>query len=260
VQQSNGYIITFSIILTVILGLLLSGTSQILGPTQKKAQDLDNKKQILGAVMDANELALMKSEEVLKFYESRISSKVVNVNGEQVETDADGNPIVAENVNVGKNYKKNPEQRQYPVFIFHEEGKPDQVINYIFPVYGAGLWDEIWGYVALETDLNTIQGVTFSHKGETPGLGARITSGDVQQRYQGKKIFDEAGQLQAVYMQKGEGKDYSGDAHKVDGLSGATITANGVNRMVLSYMEHYKSYIESNKEVKTTSDEVALLN
>jgi Na+-transporting NADH:ubiquinone oxidoreductase subunit C len=260
VQQSNGYIITFSIILTVILGLLLSGTSQLLGPTQKKAQDLDNKKQILGAVMDAEELAAMKSEEVLKFYESRISSKVVNINGEEIEKDADGNILIAENVNVGKNYKRNPEQRQYPVFIFHEEGNVDQVINYVFPVYGAGLWDEIWGYVALETDLNTIQGVTFSHKGETPGLGARITSSDVQQRYQGKKIFDQTGQLQAVFMQKGEGKDYSAEDHKVDGLSGATITANGVNRMVLSYMEYYKSYIETSKVVKTTSDEVALLN
>jgi Na+-transporting NADH:ubiquinone oxidoreductase subunit C len=260
VQQSNGYIITFSIILTVILGLLLSGTSQVLGPTQKKAQDLDNKKQILGAVLDAEQLSLMKSDEILKFYESRISSKVVNINGEVMETDAEGNTLIAENVNVGKNYKKNPEERQYPVFIFHEEGNPDQVINYIFPVYGAGLWDEIWGYLALETDLNTIQGVTFSHKGETPGLGARITSPDIQGRYQGKRIFDDAGQLQAVFMQKGEGKDYSEEAHKVDGMSGATITANGVNRMVLSYMEHYKSYIESSKEVKTASEEVALLN
>ncbi|GAB2623671.1 NADH:ubiquinone reductase (Na(+)-transporting) subunit C [Belliella aquatica] len=257
-QQSNGYIITFSIILTVVLGLLLSGTSQVLGPIQKKAEDLDNKKQILGAVMAPEELKALKPEEVLAYYESRIASKVVDIEGKEVEQDTEGNPIVAETVNVGKNYKKAPADRLYPVFIYHEEGNEDAAISYILPVYGAGLWDEIWGYVALQTDLNTIEGVTFSHKGETPGLGARITENGVQARYQGKKIFDDNGELQAVIMQKGEGKDYDGEEHKVDGLSGATITANGVNDMLKNYIGHYKPYLEKRKSGSSTG--VAVLN
>lgn len=257
-QQSNGYIITFSIILTVVLGLLLSGTSQVLGPIQKKAEDLDNKKQILGAVMAPEELKALKPEDILTYYESRIASKVVDIEGKEVEQDAEGNPIVAETVNVGKNYKKAPADRLYPIFIYHEEGNEDDVISYILPVYGAGLWDEIWGYVALQTDLNTIEGVTFSHKGETPGLGARITENGVQARYQGKKVFDENGDLQAVIMQKGEGKDYDGEEHKVDGLSGATITANGVNDMLKNYIGHYKPYLEKRKSGSST--EVAVLN
>jgi Na+-transporting NADH:ubiquinone oxidoreductase subunit C len=257
VQQSNGYIITFSIILTVVLGLLLSGTSQVLGPIQKKAEDLDNKKQILGAVMAPQELKALKPEEVLSYYESRIASKVVDIEGKEV-ADSDGNPIVAETVNVGKNYKKAPADRLYPIFIYHEEGNEEAAISYILPVYGAGLWDEIWGYVALQTDLNTIEGVTFSHKGETPGLGARITENGVQARYQGKKIFDDNGQLQAVIMQKGEGKDYDGEEHKVDGLSGATITANGVNDMLKNYIGHYQPYLEKRKSGSSTG--VAVLN
>ena len=256
-QQSNGYIITFSIILTVVLGLLLSGTSQVLGPIQKKAEDLDNKKQILGAVMAPQELKALKPEEVLSYYESRIASKVVDIEGKEV-ADSDGNPIVAETVNVGKNYKKAPADRLYPIFIYHEEGNEEAAISYILPVYGAGLWDEIWGYVALQTDLNTIEGVTFSHKGETPGLGARITENGVQARYQGKKIFDDNGQLQAVIMQKGEGKDYDGEEHKVDGLSGATITANGVNDMLKNYIGHYQPYLEKRKSGSSTG--VAVLN
>lgn len=256
-QQSNGYIITFSIILTVVLGLLLSGTSQVLGPIQKKAEDLDNKKQILGAVMAPEELKALKPEEVLSYYESRIASKVVDIEGKEVE-DSDGNPIAAETVNVGKNYKKAPADRLYPIFIYHEEGNEDAAISYILPVYGAGLWDEIWGYVALQTDLNTIEGVTFSHKGETPGLGARITENGVQARYQGKKIFDDNGELQAVIMQKGEGKDYDGEEHKVDGLSGATITANGVNDMLKNYIGHYQPYLEKRKSGSSTG--VAVLN
>ena len=251
-QQSNTYIITFSAILTVILGLLLSGSAQILGPWQRKAEELDTKKQILGAVVDGDQLGKMKPEEILSFYDSRISSKVVDIEGKVIETAADGSPLVAEKVNVGKNYKMAPESRQYPIFIFHAEGKPEAIESYILPVYGAGLWEEIWGYLALKTDLSTIEGVTFSHKAETPGLGARITSPDVQQRYQGKQIFDEAGNLLSVAMQKGEGKDYDGDSHKVDGMSGATITANGVNAMLKNYLQHYSAFLSSQKSGQQT--------
>lgn len=245
-QQSNAYVITFSVILTIVLGLLLSGTAEVLKPIQKKAEALDTKKQILGAVISADEIRKMKAEEIDAFYESRISSKVVNIEGEEV-TEQDGVAITAESVDVGRNYKKAPADRLYPVFIFHKEGNEEAVEAYILPVYGAGLWDSIWGYLALQTDLNTIEGVTFAHAGETPGLGARITAGEVQSRFEGKKIFDESGNLESVSMQKGEGKDYSGDPHKVDGLSGATITAVGVNKMLEAYLGHYKAYLEKKK-------------
>ncbi|GAB3010728.1 Na(+)-translocating NADH-quinone reductase subunit C [Cyclobacterium sediminis] len=246
-QQSNAYIITFSVILTVVLGLLLSGTSELLKPIQKKAEELDTKKQILGAVIPAEQIAEMKPEEVNEFYASRISSKVVNLNGEEVE-EQDGVAVSAETVDVGKNYKKAPEDRLYPVFIFLDEGSEDTALAYILPVYGSGLWDSIWGYVALKTDMDTIEGVTLSHAGETPGLGARITSVEVQQRYKDKTIYNEGGELVSVYMQKGEGKDYSGEPHKVDGMSGATITADGVNNMLKNYLQHYQSYMEKIKE------------
>lgn len=249
-QQSNAYVITFSVILTVVLGLLLSGTSEVLRPIQKKAEELDTKKQILGAVVDPSEIRKMKDEEIEAFYESRIASKVVNINGEEVEEDKDGTPVNAETVDVGKNYKRSPEDRLYPVFIYHEDGNEEEVIAYILPVYGNGLWDNIWGYLALQTDLSTIEGVTFSHAAETPGLGARITSSDVQGRFTGKSIYDEGGNLQSVAMQKGEGRDYSGEPHKVDGLSGATITADGVNKMIRSYMSHYEAYLKRKKEEK----------
>lgn len=257
-QQSNAYIITFSVILTIVLGLLLSGTSQVLGPIQKKAMELDTKKQILGAVLDASQLRAMKADEILAYYDKRISSRVVDIEGNVLEKDTDGNPLVAENVNVAKNYKMAPEKRQFPIFVFHKEGNPDAVEAYIVQVYGAGLWDEIWGFLALDTDLNTIAGVTFGHKGETPGLGARITEGAVQIRFQGKQIFDNSGNFQSVAMQKGEGKDYSNDLHRVDGLSGATITANGVNAMLNNYLKFYKAYFDKLKASK--SSEVVALN
>ena len=83
-QQSNTYIIVYSAVLTVILGLLLSGSAQILGPRQQEAIALDKKKQILGAVISAEEIAAMTPEEVNQFYASRISSTVVDISGKEV--------------------------------------------------------------------------------------------------------------------------------------------------------------------------------
>jgi Na+-transporting NADH:ubiquinone oxidoreductase subunit C len=246
VQQSNTYIIVYSAVLTIILGLLLSGSSQILGPRQQEAMALDKKKQILGAVIKAEEIAAMSPEQVNEFYATRISSTVVDITGKEV-TDAG---VTAEKVEIAKDFKKKPEERAYPVFIYHAKGNPEQVESYIFPLYGAGLWDAIWGYLALETDMNTIGGITLAHAAETPGLGARITEAKVQDRYIGKKIFDESGALVTVMMQKGEGKDYGNDAHKVDGMSGATITGVGVNNMLKAYMGNYEAYIKAKSSSK----------
>lgn len=248
-QQSNTYVIVYSAVLTIILGLLLSGSAQLLGPRQQKAIALDKKKQILGAVISAEEIGAMSPDQVNEFYENNISSIVVDINGKEI---TDGG-VTAEKVEIAKDYKKPADQRSYPVFIFHAEGNPAEVKSYILPLYGAGLWDAIWGYIALETDMNTVAGITLAHAGETPGLGARITEGEVQARYVGKKIFDESGELVAVEMMKGEGKDYSSDDHKVDGMSGATITGNGVNNMLEAYLGHYEAYIKS----KSSSTAVA---
>ncbi len=242
-QQSNKYIIGFSLLLTVVLGGLLSGVSQVLGPAQKKAQDLDTKKQILGAIpAEKRAIADMEPEQILARYAEVISSEVTDYQGNLVETDANGAPLLAENVNIEKNYKKAPEERVFPVFKY--KSASDEA--FIVPTYGAGLWDAIWAFVALTPDLKEVKGVSFDHKGETPGLGARITSDEVQARYQGKDLYDDNGNFVSVYMVKSEKTPESklGD-NKVDGMAGATLTANGVNDMLLNYLGYYQSYFDN---------------
>lgn len=243
-RQSNGYIIVFSLILTVVLGGLLSGVSQVLGPAQKKAQDLDTKKQILGAIpAEKEKLSAMTPEEILSRYSEVISSEVTNYQGEIVTTNEKGEPVVAENVNIEKNYKKTPENRLFPVFKYN--GGSEQA--FILPTFGAGLWDAIWGYVAITPNMETVIGVSFDHKGETPGLGARITSDDVQARYRGKELYDNQGDLVSVTMVKGENTPESAlGPNKVDGMAGATLTANGVNTMLENYLGYYQNYFEKN--------------
>lgn len=243
-MQSNRYIIIFSLVLTAVLGGLLSGVSQVLGPTQKKAQDLDTKKQILGAIPSEKEaLSGMEAEEILARYQEVIFSEVTDFQGNLVDTNEKGGPMVAEEVNIEKNYKKPVEDRLFPVFKYSANGEE----SYILPVYGAGLWDAIWGFVALNPDLKSVKGVSFDHKGETPGLGARITSDDVQERYRGKDLYNDNGEFVAITMVKGEKipEDRLGP-NKVDGLAGATLTANGVNDMLLNYIGYYQKYFDKN--------------
>jgi Na+-transporting NADH:ubiquinone oxidoreductase subunit C len=256
VQQSNLYIIVFSAILTIVLGGLLSLANQGLKPRQQRSVELDTKKKILGAVTD---LKGKKGHELIALHGETIESIVVNLDGEIVEKDEKGADIIAEKVDIAKNFKLAPEDRLYPVFKYHQAGNKDVVESYIFPVYGKGLWGPIWGFIALETDLNTLKGTSFDHKTETPGLGARITSTEVSSRYNGKKLFDESGNLISISMLKGENNPPSVlDDHHVDGMSGATLTANGMNDMFENYFTYYQAYI--NKIKKNASKEMALLN
>jgi len=248
VQQSNLYIILFAVGLTVVFGGALSLASVGLKPLQDKQVEIDTKKKILGAVMDIS--AIEDPNEILRIYNEKVSSIVIDINGNTIEQDDKGNPIVAEKVNIQKNSKFDPSDRQYPVFMFSENGST--VDSYIFPTFGSGLWDWISAYVALEKDLNTVQGIALDHKGETPGLGARITEANVQERYIGKKIFNEQGELVSIQMLKGEGHTGLND-HQVDGMSGATITGKGVNVMLESYLKCYLAFIEKNKSQKTAS-------
>ncbi|UZR94614.1 NADH:ubiquinone reductase (Na(+)-transporting) subunit C [Chondrinema litorale] len=236
-QQSNTYIIAFAAGLTIVLGGLLSLAAVGLKEQQQISIELDTKKQILSAVMDVEGKA---KQDLAVVYDERIKSTAINYDGEVLED------VVPEDINVDKEYKKEPEDRKYPVYMFMSESDPEKYEAIIVPIYGFGLWDYIWGYVALEDDLNTIKGVSFDHKGETPGLGARITDLPVQQRYQGKTINDESGKYVSVEMVKGENHTGLGE-HEVDGLSGATMTANGVNDMLYNYLEYYQAYLKKLK-------------
>lgn len=240
-QQSNLYVIGFTAVLTIVVGGLLSFTSQVLAPAQKRSVELDTKTSILSSVLDLDSLQYTE-QEILEVYEQRIESLVVDANGDIVGKGEKGEDIVAENVNISKNFKKSPDSRLYPVYkyISPETGK---VEAYILPMYGNGLWDKIWGYVALESDLNTITGVSFDHKAETPGLGARISSGVIQARYIGKEIFNDEGELVSVSMVKGEGNTGLTE-HQVDGMSGATITGRGLNDMLYQYLNSYQAYFK----------------
>ena len=244
-QQSNTYIIVFTLLMTIFFGTLLSFTRMKLGPIQKVQVEIDTKKKILGAVMD---ISTLSSDEVLELYNKKMSSVVLDISGNEVLA-SDGEKLIAEEINIQKNYKIEKNDRDYPVFMFSDDG--NTIDYYIFPMFGNGLWDWISGFVALDKDLNKVVGVAFDHKAETPGLGARISSNEIQDRYKGKEIFDGLGNLVSVRMLKKENNSEL-NIHEVDGMSGATITANGLNDMLKNYLDCYLPFIIKNKKNNQT--------
>jgi Na+-transporting NADH:ubiquinone oxidoreductase subunit C len=247
-KNSSGYIFGFALLVILVCGVLLSVVSGALADRQYEERELERKKFILKAAL-GEEMAEIEKTEIASMYENRVQESVVNSKGEVVEG------LAANAVKLKNEYKKMEkngdlkpgEAINLPVYkIMSKDGA--KVDYYVVPTYGFGLWDNIWGYLALATDLNSVKGFVLDHKGETPGLGARITEDKVQNRYRdGKKIF-KGDELVSVLMNKGEGKDYSADPHDVDGMSGATLTADGVNSMMNNYLKMYLSYIDANKK------------
>jgi Na+-transporting NADH:ubiquinone oxidoreductase subunit C len=236
VRQSNLYIVLYAAAITIVCGGALAIASQSLKPLQDANIELERKKNILSTVME-----LKEGDNVEQLYATRVKESVIDFQG-NVKAGMKASSVI-----IAEQYKLKPEERLLPIYEFLNQADTSKIENAVMPVYGYGLWNNIWGFVALQSDLNTVQGVKFEHASETPGLGARITSDDIQVRYKGKKVFD-GETISSVVMQKGEGMDYSADPHKVDGMSGATLTGKGVNNMLKDYFACYQNYLKKNKK------------
>jgi Na+-transporting NADH:ubiquinone oxidoreductase subunit C len=236
VRQSNFYIVIYAAVLTIVCGGLLALASEGLKDKQQANIALEQKQNILSTVIE-----LKEGEDIVSLYNKRVKPFVIDYQGNVVEGKK------PQDVNVAAEYKKPAEQRLLPVYEFKSEKDSTKTEYIVLPVYGYGLWNNIWGFVALESDLNTVRGVKFQHAGETPGLGARIETDEIQIRFKGKKIF-EGNEIASVYIQKGEGQDYANQPHKVDGMSGATLTGKGVNNMLKDYLTCYQNYLKKLKK------------
>ena len=128
------------------------------------------------------------------------------------------------------------EAGKFPIF----EARDGRVV---IPVTGMGLWGPVWGYVALEKDMNTVAGIIMAHKGETPGLGAEIATPKYQANFVGKTIFD-GDKFVSVTLRKGGAKD---PAHEVDAISGGTKTSDGVTAMLYNSLENYLPLLEAKR-------------
>lgn len=238
-EHSTNYIVLFIIILTGSVAIGLTGLREVTKTQAEQNEDIFNKRAILLAV--ENQLGEgvrekdLSDEEVLSIFEKDVEQVVLDMNGQPVEG------TLAEDIDMAKEKKKPEADRKLPLFIYSKGGKK----FYIVTVRGNGLWDEIWGNIALNDDLNTINGAAFDHTGETPGLGAEIKDNpSFRNQFPGKKIYKD-GQFVSVKVRKGGAKD---PVHEVDGISGATVTANGVDEMLYRGIKYYEPYFATLKK------------
>lgn len=227
-RQSNTYTIIYAVVLVVAVGLGLSLVYQALRPSQVENIENDTKRQILAAAL----ITPSAGESVAGVYAKHITdSYIVNASGEKI--DGKENPF---DIKVAEEVKKPAGDRKLPVFVCDT----DNGVKYIVPVYGAGLWGPIWGYIAMDSNGHDIYGAYFAHQGETPGLGAEIEKPAFSCQFEGKDIFSPQGTFQSVKVVK-NGQEPSQGAY-VHAISGGTITSQGVQKMLYNSLEPYTAF------------------
>ncbi|MEO8569368.1 MAG: NADH:ubiquinone reductase (Na(+)-transporting) subunit C [Ginsengibacter sp.] len=233
-KNSSGYTLFFSSVMVVLVAVLLALAAISLGPYQAQNVKTEKMQNILASIgIKSN------AKKAEKLFNQYIKQQVVlNKKGEPVT-----NNINAFDIDLKKELDKaktgEADKQLFPLFVFNKDGN----LYYIIPVRGKGLWGPIWGYVALEGDMNTVHGASFGHKGETPGLGAEIETEEFQKQFVGKKIFDESGNFVSIKVVKGGAAPE--DTHGVDAISGGTITSNGVTEMLKRTLGSYISYFKT---------------
>ncbi|MFR9524097.1 MAG: NADH:ubiquinone reductase (Na(+)-transporting) subunit C [Rikenellaceae bacterium] len=223
-KNSNVYIIVYSTVMVVVVAFFLAFTAVSL----KSRQDAN--------ILNEKQSAILASlGETEKSYDEFITAYAIDAQGQRVES-VEGDEVLDMLADLKTTFAGD----KYPVF----QAADGRVV---VPIFGSGLWGAIWGYVALEADMNTISGVVLDHASETPGLGAEIATAKHQAQYKGKSIFDE-GEFVSITLVKG-GATEANIAHEVDGISGGTKTADGVTAMFNDSLEKYVAYLEAQSSV-----------
>ncbi len=217
----------------MLVALVLAFASLELQPRQRANAETEMKGAILQSIGQGDEILESKDKvaQTNKLYSKYIvDAFAVDATGEKV-ADADAFDLLR---NLKTEYERPAAERILPVFVSRGD---DGETRYILPLWGSGLWGSIWGYVALESDWNTISGAVFDHTGETPGLGAEIATPAFGNRFKGKTIYKN-GRFSSVSITKNASDD------AVDAISGGTITSRGVETMLRDNLQGYLPYIE----------------
>lgn len=239
-KNSNTYIITYATVMVVVVALVLAFASLKLQTRQNANVENEVKGAILLTIGQGGDAAKVKDKTA--YINEQYAKYIV----ESFAVDAQGGRVGDANAfellrNLKAEYDKPAAERVLPVFVSRDDSG---TVRYILPLWGSGLWGAVWGYLALESDWNTIYGAVFDHKGETPGLGAEIASAAFGGQFSGKTIFRD-GRFVSIAVAKGKGAAGADERNMVDAISGGTITSRGVETMLRENLQGYLPYIEN---------------
>ena len=243
--DKNSYTILFAIGMVLVVGSLLAFAASALKPTIDENKRIEKQQNILYAMgINENEegsVTFIGKDKIADEFNTFIKKQII-IQGDKVTED---NTAYLLDIKKEQTAAKDASyQRKLPLFIGEKDGKT----IYVAPVRGKGLWDAIWGFVALDKDM-VVQGVYFDHAGETPGLGANITQRFFMDDFTGEQTMKN-GTFKGVSVIKGNVDPTNKDKtdNEVDALSGATITGNGVTAMLKSELRLYVPYFKNLKQ------------
>lgn len=256
--DKNSYTILFAIGMVLAVGGLLAFTASSLKPTITENVRLEKQQNILYAMgindNDESSAVFISTDKAPEAFKANIKDQIVitlGPNGNVVKTqtrdeyfnETKEEPYLID-VKKQKANAKEGKPRKLPLFVGEREGKT----YYVIPIYGKGLWDAIWGYVAIDKDM-VVQGAYFDHKGETPGLGANIKQRFFMDDFYGEHLLSEAGVFKGIDVAKGNAdpKNNNKTDNEVDAIAGATITGDGVTAMIKSDLRLYVPYFKNLK-------------
>lgn len=228
--NSNSYTIIYSIIIVVLVAFLLAFVFQALKPMQDANVALDKKKQILNSL---NIRDLNNEDAAAKYQEVVLADEIIDEQGNVLEKGEQGGENHGFKLN-SADFKNG----KLALFVCKVDGQT----KYVIPVYGMGLWGAINGYVAINADKSTVFGTYFDHESETAGLGAEIKDNRAwQNQFQGKKLFAQDPNKIALAVSK----KVEDPSTQVDGITGATLTSNGVTEMLQTCLGAYMNFLKA---------------
>ena len=243
--DSNGYTMIFAVIMVLVVGSLLASMASSLKPRIKENQRIEKQQNILYA-MGVNEndasSANFVSTDVAGAEFAKYIKKQLVIQGDKITEDENAYLI---EVKKEQTAAKAGKERRLPLFI----GEKDDKTFYVATIRGKGLWDAIWGYVAMDENM-IVQGAYFDHKGETPGLGANIKQRYFMDDFIGEHLLTESGDFKGIRVAKGNNdpKNLEKTDYEVDAIAGATITGDGVSAMIKKDLAMYVSYFKTLKK------------
>jgi len=228
-------VIVVAFLLCLVCSLVVSAAAIYLRPMQEANKALDMKKNILDVAG-----LLQAGTDINSTFAERIEIRIVDMSTGQFTDAVDSatydqraaaaDPKQSEKLSKDIDVAGIGRRANYASVYLLKEG--DELKQIILPMHAYGLWSTMYGFLSLQPDLNTVAGIKFYSHGETPGLGGEIDNPAWQARWVGKKIMDDSGQ-ERLKVIKGAVTDSSPDAiYEIDGLSGATLTGNGVSNML----------------------------
>lgn len=240
-MRGNTYTFVFITVVCIACALVVAGTASALKEQQEFAERIDTYKNVLVAAGLIQRGQSISAAEVEKIYKESISGVLIDPQGAVVANETNLTPegvLKQDKILKGTPGYVEPEKRSFPLYTSTKQGKLDA---YIVPVYGKGLWSDLFGYLALEADGKTIRSLVFYKEGETPGLGKEITKPWFQEQFNKKTYLSDSSDITFTVGRPGPTPP---NPHEVSGISGATITGRGVQKMMVDMMTRYRPYFE----------------